>query len=171
MSKADKKRLFLDQIERHYGILYRICMLYAENRDDRDDLSQEILYQLWKSHDRFKGDSSFSTWMYRIALNTALMHRRKIRRLPKTDPLEKHRIYSDIPFPADEEIEALYSCIHKLPRLERAIILLKLEDKTYQEIASVIGLSANHVSVRLVRIRRKLKNCLMHKGIGEDHKS
>jgi len=165
MSISGDKAAFLKIIQEHRGIIYRICHVYTDTPEDWKDLSQEILAQLWTSHASFEGRSAFSTWMYRVALNTALMHRRKNAKRPESTELKDHHLIAE--FEDDEEVKMLYSCIHRLKKLDRAIVLLHLEQKTYNEIAAITGLSSGAVSVRLVRIREKLKTCLLSMGIKE----
>jgi RNA polymerase sigma-70 factor (ECF subfamily) len=157
------KNRFLEQIEENQDIVHKICCLYANNRDDRKDLSQEIICQLWKSHQSFRGDSKFTTWMYKVALNTALLNLRRHRIRVRTESLKEH--HTDIPAEADEkekhgQINRLYEAISQLSKLDRAIIMLYLEQLSYKEISEVIGISKSNVSVRLARIKKKLKELL-----------
>jgi RNA polymerase sigma-70 factor (ECF subfamily) len=158
-----KKSRFLELVEQNQDIVHKICGLYAVNTDERKDLSQEIVCQLWKSYKSFRGDSKFSTWMYKVALNTALLNLRRHRSRVRTESLKEH--HGDIPAgAADQErhgkISRLYKAINQLPKFERAIMLLYLEQFSYKEIAEVIGISEANVSVRLVRTKKKLKELL-----------
>lgn len=164
-AKAQKSD-FLKSVQEHQGIIFRICHIYSDSPDEWEDLSQEILAQLWNSYTTFQGRSAFSTWMYRVALNTALMHRRRAAKQPATTELEDHHQTIN-PGIEDDDVRLLYGCIHELGKLDRAIILLHLEQKTYNEIAEITGLQAKAISVRLVRIRKKLKTCLLRMGIKE----
>lgn len=122
--------------------------------------------QLWKSYDSFRQQSAFSTWMYRVALNTALMHTRKRARRPEMVDIYEQKIPhldEHVEYDADD-VTMLYQCIHELPRLDRAIILLWLEQHSYSDIAEITGLSRTHVSVRIVRIKKVLHRCLLAKG-------
>ena len=145
----------------HMGIIYKICKLYADG-EDQEDLKQEIIYQLWLSYPNYRGDSKFQTWMYRVALNTALLglRARKIKytglsdqELSKAEDLYEHE---------DEEarVKQLYRQISKLKDLDKTIIFLYLEQCTYNEIAEITGISSKNVSVRLTRIREKLREKL-----------
>ena len=158
-----RKNRFLEQIEQNQNIIHKICGLYAANKDDRKDLSQEIICQLWKSYHSFRGDSKFTTWMYKVALNTALLNLRRYRGRARAESLKEH--HADIPAEAagkDKygQISRLYEAISQLGKLDRAIILLYLEQLSYKEISEVIGISESNVSVRLVRIKKKLKELL-----------
>lgn len=145
-------------IYEHMGIIYKICNLYAAE-EDRDDLKQEIIYQLWQSYPSFRGDSKFQTWMYRVALNTAMLGLRA-KRIKYTSLSE---IEEEMPeetgsgSPDEEIVRQLYAHISKLKDLDKTIIFLYLEECSYEEIAEITGISAKNVSVRLVRIREKLR--------------
>ena len=158
-----RKSRFLELIEQNQDIVHKICSLYAVNIDDRKDLSQEIICQLWKSYQSFRGDSKFTTWMYRVALNTALLNVRRSRCKVHTESLNEHHV--DIPAEAADhqiygKISRLYEAINQLCKFDRAIVLLYLEQFSYREISEVIGISESNVSVRLVRIKKKLKELL-----------
>jgi RNA polymerase sigma factor (sigma-70 family) len=162
MNSLDKT--FLTDINQNIGIVHRVCRVYfAYDVAEREDVFQEILYQLWKSYPNFLGDSKFSTWMYRVALNTAITHARKIRRAPEKEKLTDRT--AQIADPVDsgdgeESIVRLYAGIQSLTDVDKAIILLYLEENSYEEIASVTGLTKTNVSVRLVRIKKALEEKL-----------
>ena len=163
MVDMDKKSRFLELVDENQDIVHKICSLYAWNVDERRDLSQEIVCQLWKSYQSFRGDSTFTTWMYRVALNTALLTVRRNRRRVHTESLSVR--HGDIPdgVGSREEhgkIGRLYEAISRLHPFDRAIILLYLDQLSYKEISDVIGISESNVSVRLVRIKKKLKGLL-----------
>ena len=143
----------------HMGIIYKICRLYARG-EDQEDLKQEIIFQLWKSYPSFRGDSSFQSWMYRVALNTAMLGLRA-RKLKYTHLSDRESEVPDEDTSAGEletKIRQLYNHISKLNDLDKTIIFLYLEAFSYEEIASISGISKANVSVRLVRIREKLRN-------------
>lgn len=151
---------FLNHLKKHQGIVHKVCYLYSNNISDKEDLFQEIILQLWKSYPSFKGKSAFSTWMYRVALNTAITHTKKWRLIKRKEEFEnEHYDFEDALFKS-EEIKILYKAIARLKKVERAVILLWLEDRHYQEIADMIGISVKNVSVRMVRIKRKLKEMI-----------
>ena len=145
----------------HMGIIYKICNLYADG-EDRDDLKQEIIYQLWKSYPTYRGDSKFQSWMYRVALNTAILglRARKMKHTVLSD--QELKISEDPLEQQDEEarVKQLYRQISKLKDLDKTIIFLYLEQCSYEEIAEITGISTKNVSVRLVRIREKLRKML-----------
>jgi len=145
----------------HMGIIYKICKLYADG-EDRDDLKQEIIYQLWKSYPSYRGDSKFQTWMYRVALNTAMLGLRA-RKMKYTGLTDQELKISEDPSELHEEearAQQLYRQIYKLKDLDKTIIFLYLEQCSYEEIAEITGISSKNVSVRLTRIREKLREKL-----------
>jgi RNA polymerase sigma-70 factor (ECF subfamily) len=167
-SGPDRQAAFLELIEQHGGILHRVRSLYAVDPEDGKDLVQEILMQLWRSFPSFRGEAAFSTWMYRVALNTALLRRRtaRARAREEGDPetLAAVAVEPDQPNP---DVATLYRCIRELPTLDRAIVLLHLEGQSYDEIARTTGLSRGNVGVRLVRIKGRLRACLAGQAPGE----
>lgn len=145
------------------GIIIKICRAYTDSEEDFQDYYQEICLQLWKSKDNFKGDSKWSTWVYRISLNVSLSLLRKDKKINKKS-IELPEVSADLnseenPF-NNESLKLLYAAIKKLSETDRAIILLYLEENSYQEIAEITGLSANNIGVKITRIKKKLKNIL-----------
>jgi RNA polymerase sigma factor (sigma-70 family) len=146
---------FLELINQHQVIIHKICRLYRDLKEDREDLFQEIVFQLWKSVSTFDGRSQFSTWMYRVALSTAIAVYRK-----KKPGIQYH---SELPDRAEEQEqeneqhELLLEAIKKLNDGDKALILLYLEDLSYKEIAEITGITENNVGVRLKRIRDKIQ--------------
>ena len=141
-------------------MLYKVCRLYCFTEFDRQDLFQEIVIQLWRSYPGFRGESRFSTWLYRIALNTAISGLRKQRRLIATvDPDRLPTGLQDIQYGTEkeEQIHLLYSAIGKLTEVERALTMLYLEDKSYQEMEEILGISQNNLRVKMNRIKDKLR--------------
>jgi len=157
----DIKKKFIQQITTHQNIIHKICHIYCYNNNDKSDLYQEIMLQLWKSFPSFQGRSALATWIYRVALNTAISQKVKkhdfvdIESQPLlilNDQAEK--------LEQEEELRILYMAIGKLNKVEKAIILLWLDNKSYEEIAEIIGLSVKNISVKLVRIRKKLSEII-----------
>ena len=163
---ADQETAFLNDVNPNLGLVHSVCRAYVPRRGpEYDDVFQDIMYQLWKSYPRFKGESKFSTWMYRVALNTAIAHVRRSVRAPRDAELTKaiaNTARTNDSAPAGDDIERLYRAIETLSDIDKAIVLLHLEDHNYDEIASVTGLTRTNVSVRLVRIRRTLNDRLQH---------
>jgi len=155
--------IFIDDLNRNIGIIHKICNIYFNKPDDRQDACQEILYQLWKSYPAFKGEARFSTWMYKVALNTAITYARKGSREPRKEVLPdnfNHPIENNEQRDINEKMSFLYSAINGLSGMDKAITLLYLEDNSYDEIAGITGLTKTNVSVRLVRIKITLKEKL-----------
>jgi RNA polymerase sigma factor (sigma-70 family) len=149
---------FLHIISLHQGIIHKVCRLYRDSPEDREDLFQEIVYQLWRAFPAFEGRAKVSSWMYRIALNTALASFRK--HTPDiTYPVALPEQVLDLPEGSIQQ-EQLLAALKQLNDSEKAIIALYLDDMTYQEIAAIIGIDENYVGVKLNRIKTKLKNML-----------
>ena len=151
---------FLELIHKHQGIIHKICFVYCKHTADREDLQQEIVLQLWKSFPSFQGNAAFSSWMYRVALNTAINQTRRPGLLFDTSSSPEIPIDPNESFDLSEEVQVLYRAISQLRKVEKAIILLWLEEKSYEEIAESIGISVKNVSVRLVRIKAKLADVI-----------
>lgn len=146
---------FTTLIDQHQGIIHKICRLYRDSREDREDLFQEIVYQLWKSVPTYKGGSGFSTWMYKIALSTAIVtFRKKTPRIIYTPELP------DNPEAVQENTlhtDKLFAALKQLNDEEKALITLYLEELSYKEIADIMGITENNVGVKLSRIKTKIK--------------
>ena len=151
---------FLDKLEKHQGILQKICFVYSGKGIEKEDLCQEIILQLWKSYPSFKHESAFSTWMYRVALNTALSLTRKPQLIVHKKEIPDNGVDIEYTMDRTEEIRILHKAISQLNNIEKAIILLWLEDKPYEEIAETMGMPVKTISVRLVRIKAKLKELI-----------
>jgi RNA polymerase sigma-70 factor (ECF subfamily) len=161
----DRDTLFKQVLEENKDRIYRICCAYERNAIDRDDLYQEIAINIWKNLDKFEGRSLVSTWIYRIAVNTSLMHIKKEsrRNSAKTELDENSLNIAEPPNDDREEkietgkkIEVLNECINELGTLDRLIISMVLEDLSYKEIAEVTGLTVNNTGVRINRIKKEL---------------
>ncbi|MBL8861176.1 MAG: sigma-70 family RNA polymerase sigma factor [Planctomycetes bacterium] len=152
---------FLDLVEAHQGAIRKVAALYARDRADREDLFQEIVLQLWHSFETFRGESSFSSFLYRVALNTALLRVRQAERRPRIDA---RAALAEVESPTktghDDEVERLYAAIRALESLDRALVLLVLEELSHAEIAAVTGLTVGNVSVRLSRCKERLRRLL-----------
>ncbi len=155
---------FIHLVNQNLGIAHKVASVYFQNADDRADVLQEIMYQLWRSYPGFNGQSKFSTWMYSVCLNTALTYSRKTKKQQSETLSPDHYQIADS-FSKDQEelTKLLRDAIANLSALNKAIVLLYLEDMSYEEIASVMGLTRSNVSVRLVRIKRELETQLKQK--------
>ena len=151
---------FLDIVGANQGIIHKVCNIYCDDEEDRNDLFQEILAQLWKSYPSFRKESKFTTWMYRVALNTAITSFKKIRRQPGFNRLcdQNLQIADEMSsLEMHENIALLKQAVSKLSGIEKSIILLFLENKNYEEIAEITGITQNYVRVKMNRIKKKLK--------------
>jgi RNA polymerase sigma-70 factor (ECF subfamily) len=151
---------FVRQVKANQGIIQRICNLYGQTRLDREDLFQEIVVQLWKAAPKFKEQSKFSTWLYRVALNTAISDFRKKRRsLPVSETeVASLEIKSEISEVSREErLNTMYVAISRLPEIDKAMVMLYLEDKSYEEMEDILGISANNLRVKMNRTKEKLR--------------
>jgi RNA polymerase sigma-70 factor (ECF subfamily) len=154
---------FVELLEKHQNIVHKVCRLYTNNQDAHNDLFQEITIQLWKAYPKFRGDAKFSTWMYRVGLNTAITIYRKNKRRVKTQEFEAFQFkISDEDFDDTEEqqLKLLYKAVHQLNDIEKALIFLYLEDKNYSEISETMGISEVNARVKMNRIKTKLKTIL-----------
>jgi RNA polymerase sigma-70 factor, ECF subfamily len=154
---------FVKNLEEHQNIVHKVCRVYTTNSDAHKDLFQEITIQLWRAYPKFRGDSKFSTWMYRVALNTAITMYRKSKREIKTNDFSDfhYKLKEEEYDPeTDEQMQLLYKAIHQLTDINKALILLYLEDKPYKEIAQTIGITEVNARVKVNRIKDQLKKIL-----------
>lgn len=151
---------FEQQIEQHRKVLYKISRSYAQTREDQEDLAQEILVQLWRSFARFDGRSLFLTWMYRVALNTAISFARREFTQKRYVVSIEDRLLAALPDrpPETGEETRLYDILQQLDPLPRALLLLYLDGNRYQEIADVLGISPTNVATRLSRLKETLRD-------------
>ncbi len=158
----DKESEFVRIIKQHQGVIFKITTFYTYNKVDQQDLYQDIVYQLWKSFDSFRGDAKISTWMYRIALNTALTKLKRSKKRGYSVSMDKVIIEETGNYDAEfeERLKMLYEQIGQLNVLEKGIMLLLLEGKKYEEIAEITGLTPSNVGTRISRIKGKLKSRL-----------
>ncbi len=156
---AQQEHIFLEHLNRHQAILYKVCKMYTDDREDQEDLKQEMVYQLWRSYPSFKEQSQFSTWMYRVALNTAILHLKKSKRtVPTTDMTGHIQIADDTKNAEEKERMALfYRGVRTLSKVEKAVIFLYMEGQSHREIAEQMGWSEGNARVRLLRAKNKLK--------------
>jgi len=154
-----KEEEFAQIIKDNEGVIFKITTIYTNNGQDQNDLYQDIVYQLWKSFDSFRNESKISTWMYRVALNTAIRQLQKQKRRPVDIPIDQVVIRQTENYDQEFEdrLKLLYSHIGKLNVLEKGLMLLLLEGKKYEEIAEITGLTASNVGTRISRIKSKLK--------------
>ena len=144
-------------IEKHKSVIYTVCLMFSKDRDDIDDMFQEILIKLWNGYEKFRGESDVKTWIYRVSLNCCLNQQKKRRREPDhialTMDIDPFEGISD----RSLQTKRLYDRINHLGLIDGAIILLWLEGMSYEEIGAIIGISVKNVSFQLSRIREELK--------------
>jgi len=152
------KKEFIDLVNDNRALIFKVCNLYCDNAEDRKDLFQEVVLQLWKSYPSFKKESAGSTWIYRVALNTAISNFRKESKKPEKVSISLYDF--DIPAmhaeDSHENKSILYTAINHLNEIEKAIIMLYLDEKSYDEISEIIGITNTNVGARLNRIKTKL---------------
>ena len=149
---------FTEIVRENKTTIYTVCYMFSSDREEVEDLFQEVLIALWQGLESFRGESALRSWIYRISLNTCISADRKKRRRADSVHLDmKINLFADTDDDA-RQVQMLRSCIGKLGVFDRAIILLWLENLSYEEIGAIVGISAKNVSVRLVRIREQLKN-------------
>jgi RNA polymerase sigma factor (sigma-70 family) len=162
--KSTKEIEFVTQIEKHQNLIHKICRLYSNGDAEHKDLFQEITIQLWKAYPKFRGDSKFSTWMYRVGINTAISLYRKSKRkilsysfddvsykIPQTETYDDSQ---------DQQLKSIYAAIKQFNDIDKAVIFLYLEDKSYKEISEMIGITEVNARVKMNRIKKKLKTQL-----------
>ena len=150
---------FLKIITEHQSILHKVCHLYTDTNEDREDLFQDILIQLWKSIHQFKEKSKISTWMYKVAIHTAITHLKKSKkRNNHQKAVQESLVYHHLPeLYGEDDYSRLWQAINQLNKIDKALTLLYLEKHSYQEIANLMGISENNVGVKISRIKNKLK--------------
>ncbi len=159
MTTPDLQEAFQRLVEEHKKILYKVCHSYCRDRDSRDDLAQEILIQLWRSFGKFDGRCRFSTWMYRISLNVAIsFYRRESTRTRHVTSDEQRLLETaDEAERQPEDVRLLYRFIEGLDPLNKALILLYLDESSYREIADVLGISETNVATKIGRLKNKIR--------------
>lgn len=163
--RKEHETIFLDALEENQQRLFRICSIYSEDSEAAKDLFQEVLVHVWRSMASFKGESSFGTWMFRIALNVCLRFKSKYTknqsRFIKLDSVTIANFRSEEkPEEPDEKLASLRKCLKNLNEGDKAIIALYMEELAYKEISSILGLTENNVAVKVKRIKSKLMNCI-----------
>jgi len=152
---------FLERVQAHQDIIHKVCFVFGRVPADRDDLAQEVLLQLWRSYPAFDERAAFSTWMYRVALNTAITFRRKLKTHAEDAPEPWVDGAQLACAELSDDLKTLYLAIGRLSAVEKAIIMQWLDERSYENIADTVGISVKNVSVRLVRIRKRLAQLIM----------
>lgn len=160
---TDLENKFIAEFEKNQNIIHKVCRIYTTNRTDHNDLFQEITIQLWKAYPKFRGEAKFSTWMYRIGLNTAITLFRKSKRQVQTQDFDSvlYRIAStDYDDTEEQQLKLMYQAIHQLSDIDKALVFMYLEDKNYEEISETLGLSQVNARVKMNRIKTRLRKIL-----------
>ena len=161
--KKELEHQFVTELENNQNIVHKVCSLYTNNQHAHNDLFQEITIQLWKAYPKFRGDSKFSTWMYRVALNTAITLYRKSKKKVKTQDYDsvifkiKTEEYDDT---QERQLKLMYDAVKQLGDIDKALVFLYLEDKDYTEIAETLGISEVNARVKMNRIKKKLRTII-----------
>lgn len=163
MSESEKE--FLHQLNEHQKIIHKVCNLYMHFPEDKEDLFQEVTLQAWKAFHKFRGDAKFSTWLYRVALNTAITFFRKEKRQSFIDSVSEipDKQVSSEKDQIEEQTRAMYLAIGELSKIDKAIVMLYLEDYSYAEISDIIGITANNIAVKMNRIKGRLREASLKK--------
>jgi len=161
--EKDLEHQFVTNLERDQNIVHKICRIYTNDQASHNDLFQEITIQLWKAYPKFRGDAKFSTWMYRVALNTAITLYRKKKRGIQTqdyDSLQFRIKVEEYDDKTEQQLSLMYNAVKELNDIDKALIFLYLEDKNYKEISETMGISEVNARVKMNRVKTKLKNIL-----------
>ena len=154
----DPEKEFIQLIGQHQGIVHKVCSLYMNKEQDKKDLFQEILLAAWKGFKNFRGDAKFTTWLYRVSLNTAItFYRKELRTIETTVLREQETLLSYPAYQPDDQLLAMHQAIAELSGIDKALVMLYLADYDYQEIGSIMGITANNVAVKINRLKIKLK--------------
>lgn len=158
MNKEELEKVFTALVTEYQRVIYKVCYMYATDEYTLEELYQETVISLWKAFPQFRGCSKVSTWVYRIAMNTCISYFRKSSIRPVTIPITFH-IETTLTDDSEQNIylRELYRMISQLGKLDRALILLWLEEKSYQEIADIMGITKSNVAVKINRVKEKLK--------------
>jgi RNA polymerase sigma-70 factor, ECF subfamily len=163
------EKVFVELIESNQGIIHKVCGMYCEDTEDKKDLFQEVVLQLWKAFPKFRKDAKISTWMYQIALNTAITQLRKSYKKPAFEVVSEPILnISGESIADDYETKSAFlsHAINQLSVIEKAIVMLYLEEQTNLQIAEIMGITTNNVRVKLHRIQEKIKDILKTQNYG-----
>ena len=156
---------FLEKIESHKGMIFKVSKMYVDHQEDREDLYQEIVFQLWKSYQKFEGKSQFSTWLYRVSLNTALTFLKSEKRKPDNAILHENLdVAEELQDDKEVQLQLFYKAVHELNPIEKALIFLFLEGQSHKEIATNLGITEVNARVKLNRTKEKLQQIIKNYG-------
>jgi RNA polymerase sigma factor (sigma-70 family) len=151
-----QEKEFVELLNKHQNIIHKICNVYMDDQPDKEDLFQEITLQAWKAVGNFRGDAQFSTWLYRVALNTAITFFKKEKR-QLTTSAEYLPDTTEEQNPVEEQVQAMYKAIGNLSKIDKALVMLYLEDYSYKEMAEVLGMTVNNIGVKMNRVKTRLR--------------
>ncbi|SIS79648.1 RNA polymerase sigma-70 factor, ECF subfamily [Chryseobacterium ureilyticum] len=157
---TEQEKTFIEFFKPNQKLIHKICRIYTDNMDDHQDLFQEITIQLWKSFPGFKGDSKFSTWMYRVALNTAItLFRKPQKKDAQAVDVDISTLKMEYEDYEDDEhkLQKMYKAIYELSDVEKALIMMYLEDKPYKEIGEILGITEGNARVKMNRAKNNLR--------------
>ncbi len=162
--KSTREQEFVTLVEVHQNVIHKICRLYTKSSAEHKDLFQEITIQLWSAYPKFRGEAKFSTWMYRVGINTAISLYRKSKRKIQSFSFDDvaFKIPQDDSYDdtEDQQLSAIYHAVKQLNDIDKALVFLYLEDKSYKEISETMGISEVNARVRMNRVKKKLKQQL-----------
>ncbi len=158
------EQTFVSQITEHQNLIHKVCRIYTSCTEDHNDLFQEITIQLWKAYPKFRGDSKFTTWAYRVALNTAItLFRKKKRSVDTSSDIENHLFkiaFKEYDFEEEEQLKLMYKAIHQLGDIDKALVFMYLEEKDYSEISETLGITEVNARVKMNRVKTKLRQII-----------
>jgi RNA polymerase sigma-70 factor (ECF subfamily) len=148
---------FVRLLNENQGVIHKVCLFFEKDKTDREDLFQEVTLQAWYAYKNFKGEAKFSTWLYKVALNTAISYSRKNKKFDFIIRTNEVPELAEEYVQQESKLEAMYKSISTLSKIDKALLVLYMEDYDYKEIGEILGISANYVAVKMNRIKTKLK--------------
>jgi len=158
LQQQETEKQFVKHIKENELLIYKVCRIYTYTTADKEDLFQEIVIQLWNAYPKFRGESKFSTWLYRVAINTAITGLRKKKDLiDSKEPDQLPELVDEENESNEEKLSHLYKAIGQLSQVEKAIVMLYMEDRSYEEMEEILGMSQGNLRVKMNRIKEKLR--------------
>lgn len=151
---------FQSLIATHQGLIFKVCNMYCDNREDKEDLFQDIVLQLWRAYPSFRAEAKVSTWLYQVALNNAIARLRKEKRTQRFARFDDAAFNIPAETGADERLGDMYAAIKQLTEIERAVTMLYMDECSYREIGEILGLTESNVGVKLNKVKMKLRTIL-----------
>jgi RNA polymerase sigma factor (sigma-70 family) len=159
LQRPATEKEFEEKIREHELLIHKVCSMYAYSEADRQDLFQDVVIQHWQSYSKYRGDAKFSTWLYRVAINTAITGLRKKKDfITSTEPFSlPHKADDESSKEEEDRLREMYEAIAKLNDIEKAVVMLYMEERTYEEMEEILGISESTLRVKMNRIREKLR--------------